>query len=130
VRCPWLLAETKVATIFITFLLEYNPNEPEYNPNEPGYNPNEPEYNPNEPEYNPNEPEYNPNEPEYNPNEPEYNPNEPGPLLRRRLGFLLADPVKGIAPYWLNSEQWHDKQKLVLRLDLNTVRIRFSEAID
>jgi hypothetical protein len=63
VRCPWLLAEMKVAAILITFLLEYNPNEPEYNPNEPGYNPNELEYNPNEPEYNPNEPEYNPNEP-------------------------------------------------------------------
>ena len=30
VRCPWLQAEMKLATIFITFLLEYNLTEPEY----------------------------------------------------------------------------------------------------
>jgi hypothetical protein len=42
VRCPWLLAQTKVATIFITFLLEYNLTEPEYNLTEPEYNLPEP----------------------------------------------------------------------------------------
>ena len=66
------------------------------------YNPDEPEYNPDEPEYNPNEPEYNPNEPEDNPNEPEYNPNEPCSIALTLLGFLLADYIKGSAPYWLN----------------------------
>ena len=35
VRCPWLLAQTKVATIFITFFSDYNHTEPEYNHTEP-----------------------------------------------------------------------------------------------
>ena len=41
-----------MATIFITFLLEYNLTEPEYNLTEPEYNLTEPEYNLPEPEYN------------------------------------------------------------------------------
>ena len=56
VRCPWLLAQTKVATIFITFSSEYNHTEPEYNHTEPEYNHAEPEYNHTEPEYNHTEP--------------------------------------------------------------------------
>ena len=35
VRCPWLLAQTKVATIFIPFSSDYNHTEPEYNHTEP-----------------------------------------------------------------------------------------------
>jgi hypothetical protein len=44
--------QTKVATVFITFFMEYNRPDPEYNRPDPEYNRPDPEYNRPDPEYN------------------------------------------------------------------------------
>jgi hypothetical protein len=99
VRCPWLLAQTKVATIFITFLMEYNLTEPEYNLPEPEYNLPEPEYNLPEPEYILTEPEYNRPDPLYS----YHRYSKPQKGLSYCFKFLHG-PLKKMIKIWVNKK--------------------------